>query len=851
MDLPTGTVSFLFTDVAGSTRLLDRLGSDYDSLLQAHRDILRSTVEEHAGVVFGIEGDAVSAVFASAGDAVAAAGDAQRRLAAHPWPEDSPIRVRMAVHTGDARRSGDGYFGMALHVTARVCSAGHGGQVLLTGATHALVPGCDVRNLGEHRLKDLTDAVQIVQLRGPGLAESFPALRSLTAMPNNLPASTDTFVGRELELAKTIEAIAGHRLVTLTGTGGSGKTRLALEAAADLLGSLGGGVWLVELAALSESSQVPALVASALGLGERGTQPVEDTIAYWLRSHDVLLILDNCEHVIDGVAELVDQLLRSSPGLRILATSRELLGVRGELALHVPPLSLDDEAIELFLTRAQSQVPDFDRETADLELVRQVCQHLDGLPLAIELAVARLRSLSLAELVARLDDRFRLLTGGRRGDPARQRTLESVVAWSYDLLAEPERELFRAVSVFADSFTLQAVGAVTGRDVRDVVDTLGRLVEKSLVLLVESRSGTDRYQLLETLRQYGRDRLLEAGEIVTRRDGLLGWALGHVESLERDMHTPAMDAALAAARPEVANLRGAMEWALEQGHLTAALRLVSVVPFGLSSERRALIVDLRAKGGDRYPAVVVAQAQHTLSDLAFEQGDWNVAVSAGFAAQAGFEQIGDRLHAAWATLSTMYGAWGAGDLVTADRLLAVCLREFRDLDDDYVLAQTVWCASLREPDRARATAMAIDAEQRFRELGSPVMVAHAVEGRALIELNVGDVTAAAPFLTEAVALLADAGNAGCTAHALEAVAVWSAARGNASAAGELVGAADRLREMSGAGHKPWEVRARHGDYDSSVLGDAGEAHEALARGRLHSLASAAAFADALLADAGR
>jgi predicted ATPase/class 3 adenylate cyclase len=847
VDLPTGTVSFLFTDVEGSTRLLDKLGAGYDALLEAHRDILRSSVEEHAGAVFGVEGDAVAAVFASAGDGVAAAGDAQRRLTAYAWPEGGLVRVRMAVHTGDARQAGDGYFGMALHVTARVCSAGHGGQVLLTGATQALVPGYEVRDLGGHRLKDLNDAVQIGQLLGDGLAESFPPLRTLTAMPNNLPASTDDFIGRTVELAKVIDGLASHRLVTLTGAGGSGKTRLALEAAGSLLGSLRDGAWVVELAALSDASRVPALVASVLGLGERAGRPVESTVAEWLRSHDVLLFLDNCEHVVEGVAEFVDRLLRSCPALRILATSRELLGVRGELALRVPPLGLDGEAAELFLARARDVVPGFDREAVDLELVGQVCRRLDGLPLAIELAVARLRSLSLAELATRLDDRFRLLTGGSRTDPSRQRTLEAVVAWSYDLLPESERELFRALSVFADSFTLDAVAAVTGSDVLDVIDGLGRLVEKSLVLPVEARSGIDRYQLLETLRQYARDRLVDLEQADSRRDGLLAWALGHVERLERDMRKPAMDAALAAAMPEHTNLRAAMEWASERGDLTSALRLASVVPLGLTTERRALIVDLLARGGDRHPSTAVAQAQLTLANLASEQGDWTAAIVAASAAQAGFEQIGDRFNAAWSTLEIFYASWGAGDLASIDRLLDICLREFRALDDAYGLAQAVWCVSLREPDRARATAMAVEGERRFRELGSPIMVAHVLEGRALIELNAGDVNAAAPFLREAVAVLAAASNLGCTSHTLEAVAVWAAARGDASAAGELVGAAETLREVSGAGHKPWEVRARHHDYDASVLGDTDGTRQAVARGRLHSLSSAAALADALLA----
>ena len=848
VDLPTGTVSFLFTDVEGSTRLLHALGDDYDALIETHRDILGSSIREHGGLIFETEGDAVFAVFASASDAVAAAGDAQRRLCAYPWPTDGLVRVRMGVHTGDARLGRGGYYGMSLHETALVCSAGHGGQVLLTGVTRALVPGCEVRDLGEYRLKDLTDAVRLVQLRGDGLIESFPPLRTLASSPTNLPAGTDEFVGRTVELAEVVEGLASHRLVTLTGAGGSGKSRLALEAAGNLLGSLRDGAWLVELAPLSDPGLVTAHVAGVLGLGERAGKPVEETLAEWLRSHEVLLILDNCEHLVEGTAALVDRLLRSCPSVRILATSQELLGVRGELALRVPPLGLDGEAAELFLTRAQAFVPGFERDNADLELVGQVCRRLDGLPLAIELAVARLRSLSLVELAARLDDRFRLLTAGSRTAPSRQRTLAAVVDWSYHLLAEPEGELFRAVSVFPDSFTLEAVAAVTSREVLDVIDGLGRLVEKSLVVPAEARSGADRYQLLETLRHYGGDRLLHHDEAQSRRDGLLAWAMSHVHRLERDMHTRRMDAALAAVMPERTNLRAAMDWALERGDLTAALRLVTAVPLGLNNERRALISDLLARSAGQHPAYVVAQAQLTLADLALDQGDWVAAVVASAAARTGFDRVGDRRSAALASLDGVTASWGAGDLASADRLLAECLAGFRAVDDDFGLAMTMWAASLLDPDRATATAMAVEAERRFHEFGAPMMRAHALEGRALIELEAGDHAAAAPFLREAVAILADGGNLGCTAHALEAVAVWSAACGEASTAGEIVGAAETLRETSGAGHKPWEVRARHGgDFDANVLGDSMAAREAIARGKLHSLASAAALADALLA----
>ena len=385
MDLPSGTVSFLFTDVQGSTRLLEAWGAGYDDLIETHRRILENAVADHHGSVFETEGDAVFAVFTSASDAVAAAYDGQRDLTAHPWPEGGLLQVRMAVHTGDVRRVGQGYYGMTLHVAARVCSAGHGGQVLVTAASLALAPDATVRELGEHRLKDLPDPVPIFQLLGDGLATSFPPLRSLTAMPSNLPASLDDFVGREVELAAVVAGLADHRLVTLTGAGGSGKTRLALRAAGGLLESFRDGVWFVDLTAVTDESRVPAQLAEVLGLGERPGKPVEESVAEWLRAHEVLVVFDNCEHLVQGVAIFVESVLRTGPAVRVLATSREALTVPGELVLPVPPLRLDGEAAQLYVTRAMAAVPGLQSTDLDPDLVDQVCRRLDGLPLAIEL----------------------------------------------------------------------------------------------------------------------------------------------------------------------------------------------------------------------------------------------------------------------------------------------------------------------------------------------------------------------------------------------------------------------------------------------------------------------------------
>jgi non-specific serine/threonine protein kinase len=650
-----------------------------------------------------------------------------------------------------------------------------------------------------------------------------------------------------VELAAVLDGLTDHRLVTLTGAGGSGKTRLALQAAAGLLESSRDGVWFVDLTPVNDETRAPAQLADVLGLGERPGKPLDESVAEWLRAHEVLLVFDNCEHLVQGVAAFVDDVLRTCPAVRVLATSREALGVRGELVLPVPPLSLDGEAAALFVTRAMTAVPGLRSSDLDAELVDQVCRRLDGLPLAIELAAARLRSLSQAELAARLDDRFQLLTGGSRTAPSRQRTLEAVVAWGYDLLSADERALFRAVSIFPDSFDLDAAAAVSDGNPLDALDTVARLLDKSFLVKTTTDSGSSRYHLLETLRHYGRDRLRESDEFEARRNDLLAWAMGLVARLERDLLTPAMDAAIAAVMADRANLRVAMEFAMEREDFTAALRIVTAVPADLTGRRRALIVDLLDRGSEQHGDQVVAKSQQTLADLAFEQGDWQQAAQAYEAAWVGFEALGDRRRALWSKHGYCSARWALGDTDVARRLNRECLAELRTLGDEYGIAQTVWLASLLEPDRSTATSLAVEAEGRYTELGSPIMRAHALEARGLIALADGDVDAATAPLREAIAVLAGATNLGCTAHLLEAVAVWASLQGEMEAAGEFVGSAESLRAASGAGHKPWEVRALHGeDFDLRVMGDDDAAHDAARRGRLLSLAAAAELADSAL-----
>ena len=408
-----------------------------------------------------------------------------------------------------------------------------------------------------------------------GQVPAAEVLAAMSASRNNLPTPVDSFVGRQMELAEITRAVRADRLVTLTGPGGSGKTRLALEAAASLVPEFTDGVWLVELATISESGRLPGTVAQVLGVSDRPGEALGDTLAGWLRDRHLLLILDNCEHVVDAVGGFCQRLLPACSRLRILATSREFLDVRGEHAIQTPTLAVPDDpalaplsdAVRLFLARAAAGAPRFRPDEADLGIVMQVCRRLDGLPLAIELAAARLRALPLPQLAARLDDQFWLLTGASRTEVSRQRTLESVVAWSYDLLSEVEQRTFERLAVFPDHFTLEMAEAVVsepGAGEFDVVDIISRLVDKSLVTTVNAPDGL-RYRLLEMLRQYGHDRLAEHGDLDRFQERLFAWAMSGAEHLELVIRTPAMDEALRKAAVNAVTYRAAMQWADSHG----------------------------------------------------------------------------------------------------------------------------------------------------------------------------------------------------------------------------------------------------------------------------------------------
>lgn len=833
--LPRGTVAFLFTDIEGSTQLLETYGDAYAAALMRHRELLIAACTDHGGVVVRPEGDALFVAFQKASDAIGAAVAGQRAVTAEPWPGDMVLRVRMGLHAGEVDVVHDDYVGMSVHVAARVSSAAHGGQVLVTEETSRLAGDLETLDLGLHRLKDVGE-FRLLQLLGPGLLESFPPPRTATVLPNNLPAQVDSFIGRQQELADVKKAVGTDRLVTLTGAGGSGKTRLALEAAEALLPDFVDGVWLIPLASLTDERRLVEFVAQTLRVSDQPTEAIADSLERWLRERRLLLVLDNCEHVIHAAVEFCDRYLQACRGLRIVATSREILGLRGERALSTPPLSVpeddglvaDCDAVNLFVERAEAVAGPGCFDLAQLPLVAQVCRRLDGLPLAIELAAARTRSMSIDQIATRLGDRFRLLTGKADGHLSRSRTLEAVVAWSFELLSETEKKAFGRLSIFPDHFSLEMAEAVIADDATeeaDVLDLVSRLVDKSLVSTVLGPDGR-RFRLLETLREYGTGRLMSDDAVDDARRKLFAWAVRDTKELSRVMRTPAMDDALRQATINAATFRAVMDWALEHGEPAAALRIASLVPITTHrGERRDEI--LRCLGAAERNGEVddlsVGEAWAAIGNIAFEQDDPTASRTANRRAIEHFLAAGRSRLAAWTQYLDVHAAWAAGELDEVDRLVEEAIRHFRSERDQMGLGYCLWVASQRTGDLGAGAALAAEADQLLREAGVPLGVAHNVEGRGIIAYEQGRFAEAAGFVAEAVTTFASYENLGCTAHAVEAAAVIIGVKPSGRpVALELLASAEELRVQSGQGHRPWEIRSRLGSIESRIATSAEE-----------------------------
>lgn len=650
--LPSGTLTFLFTDVEGSTRLWEQYPTQMRLDMARHDVLIESSVAQYNGVIVRPrgEGDSRFAVFPEAVDAIVAASAIQRTFSAEAWSIPAPLRVRMALHTGEADlRDGD-YYGQAVNRCAKLRNAAYGGQTLISQATHDLVQhalpdGVSLRDLGEHRLKDLQQTERLYQLVIAGASSDFPPLKMLESLHTNLPAALTSFIGREREIVEVKRLLADKRLLTITGSGGAGKTRLALQVANDLLDNYPDGVWLVELAPLTNPALVAQFVAEGLSIREEKDRPLDVSLIEHLRSRTALLVLDNCEHLVQDVARLVERILRAAPDLRILATSREALGLPGEMTWRIPSLSAPDlrdtvvpeklvsyESVRLFVERAVSVKPDFAVTQQNAPWVAKICARLDGIPLAIELAAARVRVLSVEEIAARLDDRFRLLVGGSRTALPRQQTLRALINWSYELLSEAERIILRRLSVFVDGWTLQAAEQVcSGGSIEEweVLDLLTRLIDKSLVV-AETEDGSERYNFLETIRQFAVEKLRESGEAdeIAHKNAL--YFLRVAEESYEEIWGPKQGLWLERLEAEHENLRTALEWAMQApGREEFLLRMAgSLWRFweihGYIREGRSWLESALVSYPDAPPGLM-ANGLRGAGNLARQQGDYTQA----------------------------------------------------------------------------------------------------------------------------------------------------------------------------------------------------------------------------------
>jgi predicted ATPase/class 3 adenylate cyclase len=634
---PSGTVTFLFTDIEGSTRLWQLDEVAMREAVRRHDELVGGAIESHDGLVFSTSGDGMGAAFPTAASAVAAALEAQRSLGKEDWPEGAVIRVRMGLHTGEAQERGGDYFGTTLNRTARLMEIGHGGEILCSAPTASLIEAeVPLIDLGEHRLRDLDRPLRVYQV-GEGV---FPPLRSLHAFPGNLPLQVSSFIGREHDLARVAKALEDSRVVTLTGVGGVGKTRLALQVAAEVLPRFKDGAWLCELASVRDPDQVIDAVAGALRVTARPGWDLEDSVIAYLRGQELLLVLDNCEHLLRPVARLVVAIEAAGAGIRVLATSREGLNIRAEQQLTVPSLGLPDdpeieesagecESVRLFAERARAVKADFVVDDANRGDVVALCLRLDGVALAIELAAARTAAMSPSELVRRLDRRFRLLSGGERTAIERHQTLRAAIDWSYDLLSEPEQRLLARLSVFAGGFTLEAAEAVCADDpieVDDVFELLATLVARSLVL-AETGAET-RYRLLETIRQYGEERLAEAGETDALRARHADHYIEFAGIAARGMWGPDQREWGARLAREHDNLHAAMAFALDTEDLERAMSLLCAAPAIPVQVDNPVVFDpapvLALPGADEHPGS--ASALMATASRASMAGDYPLAL---------------------------------------------------------------------------------------------------------------------------------------------------------------------------------------------------------------------------------
>ena len=871
-DLPSGTVTFLFTDIESSTKIAREHPETWETLRSRHDQILREAIESNNGYVFQIIGDAFCAAFHTAGESVRATVKAQMDLNNENWG-NSAIKVRMGIHTGkaDIQASGEYHGYLTMSQVQRLMSAAHGGQVLVSLATQELVrdempEGVTLRDMGERRLKDMIRPEHIYQLVIANLPTDFPPIKTLDVYHHNIPAQMTSFIGRETEMAEIKQTLSEHRLVTLTGSGGSGKTRLSLEVGTECLNQFSNGVWLAELAPVTDPTLVPQTLLSIFNLREDSHRSVLEVLIDYLRAKTLLLVLDNCEHLIEACAQISELLLRACPKLRILASSREALGIAGEVAYRVPSLntpnptqlpSLDKlekvDSIQLFIERATTAKPGFTLTKDNASFIAQICYRLDGIPLALELAASRVKVLSPEQIAARLDDRFRLLTGGSRTALPRQQTLRAMIDWSYSLLSEQEKTLFRRLSVFVGGWTLEAAESVCGeeRSGVDVLDLLTRLVDKSLVFIEES-IGEIRYHRLETIRQYSREKFFETDEVEAVRDRHLDHFVQFAELVDENLKGADQLVWQNRMSAEQDNLRAALEWGLNRNP-DSALRIAGaanlfwtaggysaegfrwtqkaleqvekiLAPQGITIEQRLATRARALRGltrlylalGDNANAKRVAEESVALYRQSQDQRGLSFAL---VVLAYPLEFLGERVRAE-AVLQESYSiACAEGDVYVICRSLNRLARVIVDLHHDLDLSQRYVEESLRlareaglrsqeaqaseilgsiaihRNDHDEARSHFKESMRVYEEIGAMFNVILEKSNLAHLERKLGNYADALEYYRETIIAFRDIGQTGAVSHQLECFGFIAFAQNQNERALQLFAAANRLREQ--------------------------------------------------------
>jgi predicted ATPase/class 3 adenylate cyclase len=776
--LPTGEVTFLFTDIEGSTVRWERDPAAMQHALQRHDEVMRSAIVDAGGFVFKTVGDAFYAAFQEPAGAVAAAVLAQQRLGAEDFSAVGGLRVRMAVHTGSTHERDGDYFGQTLNRVARILSIGHGGQILLSAACEMLTAGklpphSTVRDLGEHRLKDLSAPERVFQLVAAELDSEFPKLRSLSVLDNNLPQQLTSLVGRDDDVAAIKGLLGSSKLVTLIGSGGVGKTRCALQVGAELLESYPGGVWFVDFAALHDPRLVANTIGAAIELQEAGSRPMLDSLVAHLRGKKLLLILDNCEHLIAEISRVAAALLHNCEGISILATSREHINIDGESLYRMPSLTVPEQtagltaeaaapygAISLFVARAQAMNQRFALSDDNAPVVAEICKRLDGIPLAIELAAARVKVLAPKALAQKLNERFRLLTGGHRTALPRQQTMRAAIDWSYDLLAPDEQRLFRALSIFAGSFAPETTAAVCADEELDeyeIFTHVASLADKSLVNVEHGADDEVRYRLLESTREYAAEKLAEAGETEAAAHRHAEAYADLAERIVAEYDSVPYRLWLPRAEAEIENVRAALAWSFgEHGGAHTGRRLAATLHRSMAGSsaqeaRRwiALAIERGGDGGaDLDGRLALAQAH-----LGGVLNQWAATLESARAAIAFFERAGNARGEAdaqrWAGRALFY----LGRVREGEALLEASLATHRKLGSRTIgatlrdLAVTRGAAGDVERSR-RLFEEALRDFQRHEDDGNVAQTAGTLAG---VEFGAGNVEAALRFAAQALA----------------------------------------------------------------------------------------------------